>query len=160
MVISEPVDILVVEDNKSQRESIVASLEKAIDGVHLVAVHDGEAALNFLFARGDWIDRKGEDPPRLILLDLEMPGTDSFSVLGQIRSLEPQGALTLAPVVVFSDSQSASDIQESYRCGANSYIIKPLSFNEFKTVVDKVGKYWMTLNQTSFTPGLPGKELP
>ena len=69
--------------------------------------------------------------------------------LGQIRSIEPKGALTLAPVVVFTDSNSASDIQESYRCGANSYIIKPLSFPEFKTIVDTVGQYWMTHNKTS-----------
>ena len=150
MVKLEPVDILVVEDNEDQRASIVASLEKSIDGVEVVSVRDGDAALDFLFGRGAWAARVGQAPPRLILLDLEMPGTNSFSVLGQIRSLESQDALTQAPVVIFTDSQSASDIQESYRCGANSYIIKPLSFQEFKTIVDTVGKYWMTHNQTSF----------
>ena len=149
MIITQPVDILVVEDNESQRASIVASLEASIEGVQIVSVHDGDAALDFLFGRGAWTGRIEADPPRLILLDLEMPGTDSFSVLGQIRSIEPKGALTLAPVVVFTDSNSASDIQESYRCGANSYIIKPLSFPEFKTIVDTVGQYWMTHNKTS-----------
>ncbi len=147
---TNPVDILVVEDNDSQRASIVASLEASIEGVQVAAVHNGDEALDFLFCRGAWTGRLGDDPPRLILLDLEMPGTDSFSVLGQIRSIDPRGALTLAPVVVFTDSKSDSDIQESYRCGANSYIIKPLSFSEFKTIVDTVGQYWMTYNQTSF----------
>ena len=145
----EPVDILVVEDNDSQRSTIVASLEASISGVQIAAVRDGDEALDFLFGRGVWAIRIGYPPPKLILLDLEMPGTDSFSVLGQIRSMEPKGALTLAPVVVFTDSKSGSDIEESYRCGANSYIIKPLRFSEFKTVVDKVAQYWMTHNQTS-----------
>lgn len=150
MLTTEPVDILVVEDNDSQRSSIVRSLEASIDGVQVVAVHDGDAALDFLFGRDAWAGRLGQDPPRLILLDLEMPGTNSFSVLAQIRSLEPTDALTLAPIVVFTDSKSASDIQESYRCGANSYIIKPLSFAEFQTIVDKVGQYWMTHNRTCY----------
>lgn len=150
MITTEPVDILVVEDNESQRLSIVSSLKASIDGVQIVAVHDGDEALDFLFGRGEWTERSGQDPPRLILLDLEMPGTDSFSVLGQIRSIEPKDALTLAPVVIFTDSNSTSDIQESYRCGANSYIIKPLSFVEFQTIVDKVGQYWMTHNRTSY----------
>jgi len=145
-----PVDILVVEDNESQRASIVASLTASIDGVQIASVQDGDEALDFLFARGVWTDRAGELPPRLILLDLEMPGTNAFSVLGQIRSMEPQGALTLAPVVVFTDSKTDSDIKESYRCGANSYIIKPLSFSEFQTIVDTVGQYWMTHNRTSY----------
>lgn len=150
MLTNEPVDILVVEDNESQRSSIVSSLKEAIDGVQIVAVHNGDAALDFLFGRGRWATRVDQAPPRLILLDLEMPGTSSFSVLGQIRSLEPTDALTLAPVVVFTDSQSTGDIQECYRCGANSYIIKPLSFLEFQTIVDTVGKYWMTHNRTSY----------
>ncbi len=148
MSICGAVDILVVEDNQSQRESIVESLEASIDGVCVVAVQDGDEALDFLFARGPWADRAGEEPPRLILLDLELPGADAFSILGQIRSLGPEDALTLTPVVIFTDSQSDSNATECYRCGANSYIIKPLSFNEFKTLVDTVGQYWITHNRT------------
>ncbi len=144
----DPVDILVVEDNDSQRASIVLALEDCIPDVLVLAVGDGPEALDFLFSRGAWTDRVGEDPPKLILLDLALPGSDGFSVLGQIRSLEPQDALTLAPIVVFTDSQSASDIKESYRCGANSYIIKPLSFLDFQAVVETVGQYWMMHNRT------------
>jgi two-component system response regulator len=148
MLTEEPVDILVVEDNESQRASIVASLQASIPDVQVVAVQDGTAALDFLFARGAWTDRVGEDPPKLILLDLALPGSDGFSVLGQIRSLEPQDALTLTPVVIFTDSQASIDITRSYRCGANSYIIKPLSFPDFQAVVESVGRYWMTHNRT------------
>lgn len=150
MLDTEPVDILVVEDNDSQRASIVASLTASIDGVQIASVNDGDKALDFLFGRGRWSGRIGQDPPKLILLDLAIPGTDSFSVLGQIKSMEPPDALTVAPVVVFTDSTSASDIKESYRLGANSYIIKPLSFNEFMTIVEAVGQYWLTRNTTSY----------
>lgn len=142
------VDILVVEDNQSQRESIVESLEASLDDVNVVAVADGDEALDFLFARGPWADRVDEEPPRLILLDLQLPGADAFSILGQIRSLEPDDALMLTPVVVFTDSQSDSNTTKCYRCGANSYLIKPLSFNEFRTLVDMVGRYWITHNRT------------
>ncbi len=145
----EPVDILVVEDNDSERASIVASLEAAIHEVNVVAVHDGSEALDFLFARGDWTDRSGAASPKLILLDLELPGSDGFSVLGQIRSIEPKDALTLTPVVIFTDSKAQYNIARSYRCGANSYIMKPLSFPDFQAVVKTVGQYWMTLNKTS-----------
>ena len=143
------VDILVVEDNDSQRASIVLSLQNAIPNVVVVAVPGGEEAIEFLFSRGEWSERVGEDPPKLILLDLEMPGSGGISVLGRIRSLEPEDALTLTPVVIFSDSQSPRDIKESYRCGANSYIIKPLSFSDFQIVVKSIGQYWMSQNRTT-----------
>ncbi len=149
MTNGDPVDILVVEDDESQRASIVLALQSTIPDVLVEAVRDGVEALDFLFCRGEWSHRVGEDPPKLILLDLALPGADGFSVLGQIRSIEPQDALTVTPVVVFTDSQAHGDIAKSYRCGANSYIIKPLSFPDFKTVVESVGHYWMSLNRTS-----------
>ena len=149
MLNDEPVDILVVEDGESERASIVEILQASIPDVQVVAVHDGTVALNFLFSRADWSARVGAVPPRLILLDLALPGADGFSILGQIRSLDAEEALTITPVVVFSDSQDALDIEKSYRCGANSYIMKPLSFSDFQAVVKTVGLYWMTHNRTS-----------
>ncbi len=143
----ETVDILVVEDNDSERTSIVEALIDSIRSVRVLAVRSGAEALDFLFARGAWTTRVGLPPPRLILLDLEMPGVDGISVLGQIRSIEPQDALTLTPVVIFSSSNSAEDVETSYRCGANSYIIKPLSFPDFQAVVERVGLYWMAHNR-------------
>lgn len=142
----EIIDILVVEDNDSDRASIVESLKSAIVNVRVAAVHDGKQALDFLYARGDFRNRAEAEPPRLILLDLSMPGDDGFSVLGQIRSLDEDDSLILTPVVIFSDSNDSGDISKSYRCGANSYIIKPLSFPDFQAVVKVVGKYWMTHN--------------
>ena len=146
---NEAVDILVVEDNDSERASIVAALQASIPDVQVVAVQDGTDALDFLFARGTWAGRIGQTPPRLILLDLALPGTDGFSVLRQIRSLDAEGsALTLIPVVIFSDSQAVGNISRSYCCGANSYITKPLSFPDFQAVVKTIGQYWMAHNRT------------
>jgi two-component system, response regulator len=143
------VDILVVEDNESERVSIVEALEASIKDVGLLAVNNGKQALDFLLRREEWKDIVMASPPRLILLDLAMPEDDGFSVLGQIRSIEPEGDLTLTPVVIFTDSKTSGDIQKSYRCGANSYIMKPLSYPDFQKVVETVGQYWMTHNLTS-----------
>jgi two-component system, response regulator len=147
---NELIDILVVEDSVSERTSITEALQSAIPDVQVVAVHTGTEALDFLFCRGDWMGRIGVDPPRLILLDLGLPGEDGFSVLGAIRSLDKDDIHTLTPVVIFTDSQASSDITRSYRCGANSYIIKPLSFPDFQAVVKTVGQYWMMHNRTSY----------
>lgn len=149
MLHDESIDILVVEDNESERNSIVEALQTSMPDVHIVNVHDGDEALDFLFARSGWTERAGTESPRLILLDLDMPGADGFSVLAQIRSLDTEDALTLTPVVIFSDSQAPVDITRSYRCGANSYIMKPLSFNDFQTVVKRIGQYWMMHNRVS-----------
>ncbi len=142
-----PVDILVVDDNDSQRASIVLALEKSIPNVVVIAVENGIEALDFLLSRGAWTDRVGEDPPRLIMLDISLPGASGIHLLGQIRSLAPNDTLALTPVVMFTDSRARGDITESYRHGANSYITKPLSVPDFQAVVESVGRYWINQNQ-------------
>lgn len=149
MLNNEPVDILVVEDNDSERVSIVAALQASIPDVQVASVQNGIEAVDFLFARGSYIRRVGEPPPTLVLLDLAMPDADGFSVLGKIRALGPEDALTLTPVVVFTDSAETTDIKESYRCGANSYVMKPVSYPDFQSVVEKIGHYWMSCNKVS-----------
>ena len=145
------VDILVVEDDESQRASIVQVLQDSIPDVSIIAVHNGADALDFLFCRGAWTDRLGQDPPRLVLLDLALPETDGFSVLGQIRSLDRDNSLTIMPVVIFTDSRAPADVLECYRCGANSYIIKPVSLLNFNAVVETVGQYWINHNRGAHT---------
>ena len=150
MLIHERVDVLVVEDNESERGSIVQILQSSIRDANVKAVSDGPDALDFLFGRGAWTDRLGEESPRLILLDLEMPGADGFSVLGQIRSLEAsEDVLNLTPVVIFTSSHEAGDVSKSYRCGANSYIMKPLSYPDFQAVVETIGRYWLDHNRAA-----------
>jgi two-component system, response regulator len=152
------VDILVVEDNDSERDSIVLALQVAIPDVNVVAVGTGDEAMDFLYGRDAWRERAGEDAPKLILLDLALPGADGFSLLGQIRSFDAEEAITLTPVVIFTDSQTTGDILKSYRCGANSYIFKPLTYSDFQTVVESVGRYWMTHNRASLRTSGTRKE--
>ncbi len=145
----DEVDILVVEDNDSERESILKGLDDSIPDIRIVGVNDGLEALDFLYARGAWSHRAGLDPPKLIVTDLIMPGSGACSVLVEIRSTVPKDALTLVPVVVFSSSSESKDINESYRCGANSYIMKPIKFSDFKLVVERIGQYWMMHNNVA-----------
>lgn len=146
-MIGGPVDILVVDDNENERMSIVAALDAAMSRYRVVSVRDGADALDFLFCRGEWSERAGENPPGLILMDLDMPNADGFSVLGQIRSVDPQDRLTLTPVVIFTDSTVKEHITESYRLGANSFISKPLRYEDFQRVVEAIGQYWLRFNQ-------------
>jgi two-component system, response regulator len=148
MLNDDPVDILVVEDNDEERACIVEALKATVENVQVAAVHDGKQALDFLFAHGKYTDRAAADCPRLIMLDMQLPGADGYAVLGLIRSLEPQGAQALIPVVIFSDSEAAVDITRGYRCGANSYITKPVRYPDFLAVVESIGRYWMTHNKT------------
>ena len=143
----DPVDVLVVEDSESERNSIVEVLQATLPDIQVVAFDNGTAALDFLFGRGDWTGRVAEDSPSLIMLDLSLPGEDGFFMLGQIRSHGAEDALTLTPVVIFSDSQDPGDITMSRRCGANSYVTKPLRYSEFQTAVKSIGQYWMTRNR-------------
>ena len=147
MSYDEPVDILVMEDNENERASIVAVLRASIADVQIVVVRNGTEALDFLFARGTWANRDVADSPKLVLLDLSLPEADGLSILGEIRSLEPDDALTFTPVVIFSDSHNPRDIRESYRCGENSYIMKPVSFSDFQAVVGNIGNYWVNHNR-------------
>lgn len=147
MLCDEPVDVLVVEDNENEQTSIVEVLRFAIPGVQVVSFRTGTEALTFLFARGDRPGSVGAAlAPSLIILDLALPGEDGFSVLGKIRSLDTEDALRLTPVVIFTDFQDAAAIARGYRCGANSYIIKPVSFPHFQLVVTSLAQYWISFN--------------
>jgi len=129
MLNAGPVDILVVEDNDSDCASIVEALQRSIPASPVVAVRDGTEALEFLFARG-----------------LAMPGVDGFSVLEAIRSSDPEAMLTLTPVVVFTDSSDFNDVHKCYCYGANSYIVKPVRFSDFQSVVETISQYWIKHN--------------
>lgn len=141
------VDILVVEDQDHERAAIVAALEAAVADVNIVAISNGLEALDFLFARGIWENRSTADPPKLIMLDLGLPGADGLTVLTKIRSLDPQDPLALTPIVIFSDSQKSCHLRDSYRGGANSFILKPVHFPDFLAVVEKIGNYWVHHNK-------------
>jgi len=136
--------ILLVEDNSDDIELTLRSL-KMHNILNKVAVtRDGEEALNFLFAKGVYADRKMHDLPILILLDLKLPKVDGFEVLKSIRSDQRTKRI---PVVILTSSKEEQDLFNSYNLGVNSYILKPVDFNQFSEVIKQVGLYWLLLNE-------------
>ncbi|HYA14003.1 MAG TPA: response regulator [Syntrophales bacterium] len=142
-MIDNTLDILIVEDNKYNAEFILEALEKNGIVDRAKVFQDGEEALNYLFAAGKYADRDSYKQPRVILLDLKLPKMDGLEVLRRIRSNE---LTNMIPVVVFSSSTEDGDRLESYRLGANSYIIKPVSYERFVKSAAEIGMYWALLN--------------
>ena len=107
-------------------------------------VRDGEEAIDFLFCTGPYQDRNFDHPPRLVLLDLKLPKLTGTEVLKRVKQ-DPR--TKLIPVVVLTSSKEERDLVSSYNLGANSYIQKPVDFDQFRHVVKNVGLYWMVINQ-------------
>ena len=140
----DEIEILLVEDNPTDAELTIRALKKKNLANKLVWVKDGAEALDFLFATGDYAERSKEDLPKLVLLDLRMPKVDGLEVLQKIKSDERTKKI---PVVVLTSSKEDEDIVESYKLGVNSYVSKPVEFDEFTKAVSTLGLYWMLLNK-------------
>jgi CheY-like chemotaxis protein len=140
----EELEILLVEDNPTDAELTMRALKRKNLANRLVWVKDGEEALDFIYARGQFADRNSEDLPRLILLDLRMPKVDGLEVLKEIKANEMTRKI---PVVVLTSSQEDQDVVESYKLGVNSYVSKPVEFDDFLEAVSTMGLYWMLINK-------------
>jgi two-component system response regulator len=138
-------EILLVEDNPDDVELTRIAFEQANVAQLLRVVGDGAEALDYLFARGRHADRDATSLPSLVLLDLNLPRVDGREVLQAIRANEATRNL---PVVVLTTSAEPFDIDASYALGANSYIRKPVDFEQFVWAVQQVGLYWLMLNET------------
>jgi CheY-like chemotaxis protein len=138
------VEILLVEDNPADAELALRALKKNRLANNVVVVTDGEEALDFIFGRGAFDGRKIEYGPRVILLDLKLPKVDGLEVLRVVKG-DPR--TKVIPIVVLTSSKEESDIVESYRLGVNSYIVKPVDFQQFTEAVRELGLYWLLLNQ-------------
>ncbi len=147
---SEELDILLVEDNQDDMALALHALERGKLANKIVVVRDGEDALDFLFCRGAFAHRSFDHPPKLILLDLKLPKVDGLEVLKQVKSDPRTKAI---PVVIMTSSKEERDLVASYHSGANSYIQKPVDFDQFREVVKTVGLYWLVINQPVPTNG-------
>jgi two-component system, response regulator len=138
------VELLLVEDNKSDAEMTIRALRKNNIVNNIVHLKDGAEALDFLFGEGQFAGRKVENGPKVVLLDLKMPKVNGIQVLERIKADERTRKI---PVVVLTSSKEDPDIQECYRLGVNSYVVKPVKFEAFVKAVSDLGMYWMILNQ-------------
>lgn len=139
----EPIDILLVEDNPDDQELTLRAFKKQKLTNRIFVVNDGEEALDFLYCKGKFSERNDYDKPKCILLDLKLPKKDGIEVLKVIKA---DNKLKSIPVIVLTSSTEEGDMIQSYDLGVNSYIVKPVGFNEFIDCVGNLGFYWMILN--------------
>ncbi len=139
----EPAVILLVEDNPAHAELIMRGLEDSRVANRVMHVSDGEEALDYLFRRGDYADPETSPQPHLILLDLRLPRVDGLEVLKETR----ESSLDGMPVAILTSSEADADMAKAYEYHASSYLVKPLDFNQFKTMMDDLGFYWLCWNR-------------
>jgi CheY-like chemotaxis protein len=144
-----PTDILLVEDDSLEVELILKPLRELDGATRIEVVRDGEEALDFMFARGTFRHQVGTPLPRLVLMDLKLPKMDGLDVLRAIRA---NSRTSLAPVVVLTSSHDPREVAQCYHLGANSCVQKPVKYEEFRTTMQAVGRYWLALNQAPLPP--------
>jgi CheY-like chemotaxis protein len=152
---SRPAHILLVEDNRLDVELTLDAFREAHLGNTIHVARNGREALDYIFGEGEYTNREAYPMPDLVLLDLKLPGIDGHEVLRRIKATP---CLKRLPVVILTSSEEEADRARCYESGANSYLVKPVSFEGFLKVVRQLGHYWLTLNVGP--PGVcpPGKE--
>jgi DNA-binding response OmpR family regulator len=135
--------ILMVEDDPKDVELSLTALEEYNLANEVIVASDGEQALDYLYCRGDFQSRDG-DNPAVILLDLKLPKVDGLEVLKQVKSDEK---LKMIPVVVLTSSKEEKDMVASYKLGVNAYVVKPVDFHEFVNAIRELGAFWAVINE-------------
>lgn len=138
-------DILLIEDNIDDADLTIRALKKNNTVFSLIHLKDGEEALDYIFCKGNFANRDSSDLPKIIILDLKMPKIDGIEVLNRLKS---DLRTKIIPVIVLTSSNQTKDIQECYRLGANSYIVKPVEFEGFVSTISNIGHYWLAQNQS------------
>ena len=142
---SQLVEILLVEDDPNDVELTLHAFDRHRLANRVQVVHDGQEALDYLFRRGEYTNR-GNGSPRVVLLDLKLPKVDG---LGVLRAIRADPVLRTQPVVVLTSSREQRDVNECYELGVNSYIVKPIDFEDFVSTTSMLGFYWGLLNEPS-----------
>lgn len=140
---SKTLQVVLIEDNHSDIELTLRAFQRLNANISVMVFQDGEEALEFFQARGQYKARELSELPRIILLDLKLPKLNGHEVLKEIRADELTAQI---PVVIFSTSSENSDVNLSYKLGSNSYIQKPVSYQEFNETIEKIGSYWLNYN--------------
>lgn len=143
---NDKIDVLLVEDNPHDAEMTIRALAKVKLANKLHHVKDGVAALDFIFARGEYTERQIENKPKIVLLDIKMPRVDGIEVLKQIKANDITKSI---PVVIMTSSKEEQDIITSYNLGVNSYVVKPVDFAGFAKAVSELGFYWLITNHAA-----------
>lgn len=142
------VEILLVEDNPSDIKLAMHAFQKHNLANHVKVLRDGAEALEYIFCTDRYAERDAQDYPRVVLLDLKLPLIDGLEVLRRIKS---DSATKSIPVVVMTSSSEDRDIVESYQLGVNSYVQKPVDFEQFMDAVSKLGLFWLLVNKVPYT---------
>ena len=140
----DAVEILLVEDNSSDVELTLHALKKHNIANHIEIVRDGAAALDFIYGSGAYTGRNPANTPKVILLDLKLPKIDGLGVLQKLKSDQQTRSI---PIVVVTSSREERDLTASYQLGVNSYVVKPVDFNQFSEAVRQLGLYWLLVNE-------------
>ena len=147
---STQVDILLVDDSQEDVDLALRTLRRENLANSIFIARDGEEALDFLFCRGPHAERSFDHPPKIVLLDLKLPKVDGMQVLKQIKNDERTRTI---PVVMMTSSKEEQDRVMSYDLGVNSYLQKPVDFDEFRKAVKLLGLYWLVVNQPPVNHG-------
>jgi len=143
-MIGDPLTILLVEDNNAHAELVKRSFEQHRVANQVQHVVDGQQALDYLFRNGDYADINKYPDPHIVLLDLRLPKVDGLEVLKQIKSADQLHNL---PVIILTTSSAEQDIAKAYDYNANSYVVKPMDYDKFTSLMDDLGFYWMLWNE-------------
>ena len=139
------IEIILVEDSVDDANLVIRSLKKNNLCNSIIHLQDGAEALDFMFAKGIYSERKIEDKPKLVLLDLKMPKVDGLQVLQALKTDERTKSI---PVVIMTSSREDKDLVESYKLGVNGYVVKPVAFDNFAKAVAELGIFWLMVNQS------------
>lgn len=143
-MVTNVVEILLVEDNPNDAELIIRGLRKNKIANNILHISDGAEALEFFFSTGKYEGRNANLSPKIVILDLKLPKVSGIEILQKIKSDERTKSI---PVVILTSSKEEKDIVKSYKYGVNSYIVKPVDFNKFTEAIKHLGMYWLLLNE-------------